>query len=68
MSDFFTNTYPRLCKTAYEAGAEARINGLPKECNLVGEDFMTPGGNILRVYKEAWEYGWVGRVASWPTQ
>jgi hypothetical protein len=55
---FETEIYPRIWNLAYNAGFEARDKGLPRICNLNSSPFVTPSGNILRVYKSAWEGGW----------
>ena len=66
--------FPKMWRTAYDAGVEARKQGLPRtdvEINLwsmplatgilpqVNCDFCTSGG-VLKVYKSAWEQGWDG--------
>jgi len=56
---FETVTYPRLWHLAYEAGEQARKNGLLRICNLEGQ-MHCHDGNILKVYKSAWEQGWDG--------
>jgi hypothetical protein len=56
---FMTETYPRLWHLAYDAGVEARKNGLPRNCNLKGNDHCH-NDSVLKVYKSAWEQGWDG--------
>lgn len=58
--DFFTQTYPRIWHEAYAQGVNAKLNGLPRDCNLIDIQFLTPSGNKLKVYKSAWEQGWDG--------
>lgn len=61
MSDYFTwetETYPRLWRLAYDAGTEAKMQGHPRDCNLKDLPWTTPSGQILKVYKSAWEQGW----------
>lgn len=56
--EFERDIYPRIWHLAYDAGVEAREQGLPRICNLNDKHFITPGGNILKVYRSAWEQGW----------
>jgi hypothetical protein len=58
MEKFFNETYPKLWHEAYDLGENARKTGLPRQCNLNDPEFMTPGGHILKDYKNAWEQGW----------
>lgn len=44
-------------RKAYQFGEQARNSGLPRECNL-GQEFRTLSGDVLKVYKSAWEQGW----------
>lgn len=55
---FETEIYPKIWNLAYNAGVVAKHQGLPRICNLQGRLFITPSGNILKVYKSAWEKGW----------
>ena len=57
VTKFFEEEYPRIWKIAYEAGKEARKNGLPRICNLTGS-IHCHNGNVLKPYKSAWEQGW----------
>jgi hypothetical protein len=57
---FETETYPRIWHSAYDAGVEARKQGLPRTCTLQGSLFCTPSGDILKVYLSAWNQGWDG--------
>lgn len=57
---FMTETYPRVWRLAYDAGASARKQGLPNACDLRDPLFLTPSGAVLKVYKSAWEQGWAG--------
>lgn len=59
LEHFLSEVYPKIWHKAYDAGEKARKEGLPRVCNL-GEGFVTPGDNILKVYKSAWEQGWDG--------
>jgi hypothetical protein len=45
---------------AYDAGVKAREQGKPRICDLHTKLFITPGNEILKVYKSAWEQGWDG--------
>jgi hypothetical protein len=51
--------YPRLWHLAYDVGVKARADGLPRVCNLEGSPHCH-NGNVLKVYKSAWEQGWDG--------
>jgi hypothetical protein len=55
---FETETYPRIWHLAYNLGAKAKKQALPRICNLKEEPFITPSGDILKVYRSAWEQGW----------
>lgn len=64
LEEFLENEYPRLCRIAFRHGKRARIKGLPKNCNLTDKKFfVTPSGNILIVYREAWERGYENGLA-----
>lgn len=54
---FETVEYPRIWHLANDAGKEARKQGLPRVCNLKDSPFCH-NGNILKVYKSAWEQGY----------
>lgn len=60
ITKFETETYPRIWHAAYDAGVEARKQGLPRTCNLQESPFCLPSGNVLKVYRSAWEQGWDG--------
>lgn len=60
---FVEEIYPRICAEAYKLGVKAKNDGLPRICNLCSEPYITPSGNVLKVYKEVWESGW----DNWPT-
>lgn len=64
LEKFETETYPRIWHLAYDAGVEAKNEGLPRICNLKESPFVTPSGNILIVYKSAWEQGWDGKITT----
>lgn len=50
-------TYPRLWRSAYQLGEEARKNNLPRTCNLDGAEHCH-NGVPLKPYRSAWEQGW----------
>lgn len=54
---FEREIYPKLWHLAYDAGVEARENGLPRICNLEGSPHCH-NGKALKPYKSAWEQGW----------
>lgn len=60
MTKFERETYPRIWRSAYAAGVEARTQGLPRLCNMKDSTFCTPSGEVLKPYKSAWEQGWDG--------
>jgi len=48
----------KLWQEAFKEGNIARNAGLLRICNLTDDRFLTPGREILKVYKSAWEQGW----------
>jgi hypothetical protein len=50
----------KIWNTAYQLGAKARDRGRPMDCDLTAKKYLTPSGEILKVYKSAWEQGWSG--------
>lgn len=59
--EFENVTYPRLWHIAFDAGRKASEDGLPRECNMTRAIYLEhvlENGNILKVYKSAWEQGW----------
>jgi hypothetical protein len=56
----FEELYRLNWQLAYDEGVRAYEAGLPRNCVLQNKPFVTPSGNVLKVYKSAWEQGWDG--------
>ena len=54
-----TEVYPKMHKEATEAGAKAKLDGLPRECNLTDPKFLHKG-KPLRLWEKIWYQGWDG--------